>query len=202
MDAKSELVLALHSIGAIQFGAYKLKSGILSPFYLDLRVLVSYPQVLRQTARVMAETLAGLKFDRIAAIPYAALPIGTALAIEMDRPLVYPRREKKDYGTGRSVEGEYHPGETVVVVDDVITTGASKLEAIEPLAAVKLKVKDIVVLVDREQGGAEEIVAHGYALHAVAKITEVMKTLQEAGKVSEMQHRDVLAFLAHDGAHP
>ena len=201
MDSKDELVLALHSIGAIQFGAYKLKSGIISPFYLDLRILVSHPQVLRQTACVMAETLGGLTFDRIAAIPYAALPIGTALALEMNRPLVYPRREKKNYGTGRVVEGEFRPGETAVVVDDVITTGASKLEAIEPLTAVRLIVKDIVVLVDREQGGAEEIVSHGYALHAVAKITDVMKTLEEAGKVSQAQHRDVLAFLAQNGAH-
>ena len=78
MDGKAQLVLSLHSIGAIKFGAYKLKSGIISPFYLDLRILVSYPRVLRETAQVMAELLATLKFDRLAAIPYAALPIGAA----------------------------------------------------------------------------------------------------------------------------
>jgi orotate phosphoribosyltransferase len=199
MDGKPQLVFSLHDIGAIKFGAYKLKSGIISPFYLDLRILVSYPRVLRETAQMMAQLLATLKFDRIAAIPYAALPIGTAVALEMDRPLIYPRREKKDYGTGHAVEGEYRAGETVVVIDDVITTGASKLEAIGPLALAKLKVRDIVVLVDREQGGAQEIAKRGYQIHAVFKITEMLRFLEEAGKVTESQHREVLTFLKQNG---
>jgi orotate phosphoribosyltransferase len=201
MDAKSQLVFSLYTIGAIKFGAYKLKSGILSPFYLDLRILVSHPRVLRETAQVMAHILSTLQFDRIAAIPYAALPIGTAVAMEMDRPLVYPRREKKDYGTGRAVEGEYRAGETVVVIDDVITTGASKIEAIEPLTLAKLKVRDIVVLVDREQGGAQEIAKRGYQVHSIFMITEMMRILEEAGKVTESQHRDVLTFLSQNGGH-
>ena len=202
MDAKAQLVFSLHTIGAIKFGAYKLKSGILSPFYLDLRILVSHPRVLRESAQVMAQLLTTLQFDRIAAIPYAALPIGTAVALEMDRPLVYPRREKKDYGTGRAVEGEYRAGETIVVIDDVITTGASKLEAIAPLTLAKLKVRDIVVLVDREQGGAQEIAKKGYQVHSIFKITEMMRILEEAGKVTESQHQDVLTFLAQNGVQP
>ncbi len=200
MEGKAQLVFSLHTIGAIKFGAYKLKSGIISPFYLDLRILVSYPRVLRETAQVIAQLLATLKFDRLAAIPYAALPIGTAVALEMDRPLIYPRREKKDYGTGHSIEGEYRAGETVVVIDDVITTGASKLEAIEPLAVAKLKVRDIVVLVDREQDGAQEIAKRGYQVHSVFKITEMMQFLEDAGKVTASQHREVLTFLKQNGA--
>ena len=199
MDAKTQLVYLLNHIGATQFGAYKLKSGIISPFYLDLRILVSYPRVLRETAQVMAQFLSTLQFDRICAIPYAALPIGTAVALEMNRPLIYPRREKKDYGTGRAVEGEYRAGETAVVIDDVITTGVSKLAAIEPLMNVKLKVRDIVVLIDREQGGAQQVAQRGYQVHSILKITEVMEILQQAGKVTESQHRDVLAFLAQNG---
>jgi orotate phosphoribosyltransferase len=199
MDPKTQLVYSLNAIGATQFGAYKLKSGIISPFYLDLRILVSHPRVLRETAQVMAQYLSTLPFDRICAIPYAALPIGTAVALEMDRPLIYPRREKKDYGTGRAVEGEYRAGETVVVIDDVITTGVSKLAAIEPLAIAKLKVRDIVVLIDREQGGAQQVAQRGYQVHSILKITEVMEILQQAGKVTESQHRDVLAFLAQNG---
>jgi uridine monophosphate synthetase len=196
MDANTQFVFSLYSIGAIQFGAYKLKTGIISPFYLDLRLLVSYPSVLRESAQALARVLAPLKFDRIAAIPYAALPIGAALALEMDCPMIYTRREKKDYGTGRAVEGDFKAGETVIVIDDVITTGASKLEAIAPLLAAKLKVRDIVVLVDREQGGAQQVAERGYRLHSVFKITEILKILQDAGKVTDSQVRDVLAFLA------
>ena len=108
------LILELHSVGAIQFGKFKLKSGMLSPFYLDLRILVSHPGIMRDAARAFAQTLNTLRFDRIAAIPYAALPIATALALEMDRPLIYPRREVKDYGTQAAIEGPFQAGETAL----------------------------------------------------------------------------------------
>ncbi len=189
------LIQSLFEIGAVKFGQFQLKSGMLSPFYLDLRVLVSHPRVLGQTAQAFAGLLAGLSFDCIAAIPYAALPIGTAIALEMDRPLIYPRREKKEYGTGRTIEGEFKPGEVAVVVDDVITTGASKIEAIEPLIAGGLVVRDIVVLVDREQQGAADLAARGYRVHAVFKVTEMMRVLSDTGKISPGQYAEVVAFL-------
>ncbi len=189
------LILELASIEAIKFGEFKLKSGLVSPFYLDLRILISHPRVLQHVARNLAPLLAPLTFDRIAAIPYAALPIGTALALEMDRPLIYPRREKKEYGTSRAIEGAFNPGETAVVLDDVITTGASKIEAIGPLVAAGLTVKDVVVLIDREQGGVQELQALGFRVHSLAKVTDILPILSQAGRVTQAQHRAVLAFL-------
>ena len=191
----NDLILELHGIGAVKFGQFKLKSGIISPIYLDLRILVSHPPVLRAAAQALAKVLGALDFDRIAAIPYAALPIGAAVALEMNRPLIYPRREKKEYGTGRSIEGEFCAGETVVVIDDVITTGASKIEAIEPLVAAGLNVRDIVVLIDREQGGAAELAERGYAVHAVLKMHEIMQVLKDTGKISDEEYEAVRAFL-------
>ncbi len=193
---ENELILALAEIGAIKFGEYRLKSGIISPIYLDLRILVSHPPVLRQVAQALAQVLGRLSFQRIAAIPYAALPIGTAVALEMDCPLIYPRREKKDYGTARVIEGKFHAGETAVVIDDVITTGASKMEAIEPLVAAGLQVTDIVVLIDREQGGAEELATRGYRVHSVLKLKECVRVLKEAKQISDVQYQEVLEFLA------
>ncbi|MBI5651437.1 MAG: orotate phosphoribosyltransferase [Chloroflexi bacterium] len=190
-----KLITELYEIGAIQFGKFKLKSGILSPIYLDLRILVSHPRVLRDAARALAEKLGALTFDRIAAIPYAALPIGAALALEMDRPLIYPRQMKKDYGTERVIEGTFNAGETAVVIDDVITTGASKFEAIAPLENARLRVRDVVVLVDREQGGAAEVAARGYTLHAVFTIREIMRVLKTSGAISEAQYREVMDFI-------
>jgi uridine monophosphate synthetase len=190
-----KLIMELHDIGAIQFGKFKLKSGTLSPIYLDLRVLVSHPNVLRDAARALAEKMRALTFDRIAAIPYAALPIGTALALEMDRPLIYPRQMKKDYGTERVIEGKFTAGETVIVVDDVITTGASKFEAIAPLENARLRVRDVVVLVDREQGGAAEVAARGYTLHAVFTIREIMRVLKAHNTISDAQYREVIEFI-------
>ncbi|MGD8902983.1 MAG: orotidine-5'-phosphate decarboxylase, partial [Anaerolineae bacterium] len=168
-DAKTALTLTLAEIGAIRFGEFTLASGKKSPIYIDLRLLASYPAALRDVARAYAELLrakAGLgepgKRTRLAAIPYAALPIGTAVALELGLPLIYPRKEVKAHGTSRQVEGEYESGDRAVVLDDLITTGGSKLAAIEPLEAAGLEVQDVVVLIDREQGGGAELAEAGY----------------------------------------
>ncbi len=178
-----ELALALHATGCVQFGQFKLKSGLLSPIYVDLRLLVARPALLRQVGEVLAAQARPLQFDVLAAIPYAALPIGVAVALTLDVPLVYPRKEVKNYGTERSVEGAFQPGQTALLIDDLITKGHSKLEALTPLKAAGLKVKDILVLIDREQGGVEELDAHGYTVHAVLTLAQILDVLVEAGKL-------------------
>jgi uridine monophosphate synthetase len=177
------IAVGLHALGAVRFGEFTLKSGQKSPLYLDLRLLVSDPALMRTVARAMAGLLSELSFERIAAIPYGGLPIGQAVALETGRPLIYPRREVKEYGTKKAIEGAFTPGETVVVLDDLVTTGGSKLEAIAPLAEAGLVVKDIVVLVDRGQGGTEELAAHGYALHAVLTLGRLLDALVRRGAV-------------------
>jgi uridine monophosphate synthetase len=178
-----ELAVALHGAGCVQFGQFKLKSGLLSPIYVDLRLLVARPALLRQVGDVLAAQARPLQFDVLAAIPYAALPIGVAVALALDAPLVYPRKEVKNYGTERSVEGTFQAGQTALLIDDLITKGHSKLEALTPLEAAGLKVKDILVLIDREQGGVEELDAHGYAVHAVLTLAQILDVLVEAGKL-------------------
>jgi uridine monophosphate synthetase len=178
-----QIALGLHALGAVRFGEFTLKSGQKSPIYIDLRLLVSDPALMRTVARAMAGLLAGLRCDRIAAIPYGGLPIGQAVALETGLPLVYPRREVKEHGTRKAIEGAFESGETVVVLDDLVTTGGSKLEAIEALAEAGLVVKDIVVLVDRGQGGAEELAAHGLRLHAVLTLGVLLDALVLRGAV-------------------
>lgn len=179
---KLQLVLALHDLGCIQFGDFTLASGQHSSIYIDLRLLVSDPATLRMVARAYAELLRHLQFDRLAAIPYAALPIGTAVALETGHPLIYPRKELKEHGTRRAIEGKFQPGEKVAVLDDVITTGGSKLGAIETLEAAGLRVQDVVVLLDREQGGKEELAERGYRLHSVLTLSELLATLRRVGR--------------------
>ena len=195
----NQLTNQLFNTGCIQFGAFTLKSGLTSPIYVDLRLLVSHPPLLREAARAMAEVARGLTFDRFAAIPYAGLPIGVALALEMERPLIYPRREVKAHGTHRAIEGPFEPGETALLVDDLITRGDSKLEAIAPLEAAGLTVRDVLVLIDREQGGAEDLARRGYRLHAVLRLTEILDILRQSTHITPAQHSKVLAYLTHQG---
>ena len=177
------LVRRLHEIGGVRFGEFVLKSGITSPFYLDLRVVISHPEVLAQVGRLMAAEIARCRVDRIAGIPYAGLPLAVAASLVSGVPLVYPRREEKAYGMRRRIEGTFQPGERVVVIDDIVTDGTSKLEAIEPLEAAGLVVEDLVVLVDREQGGRERLAAKGYRLHALLTISACFDALEAAGLV-------------------
>jgi uridine monophosphate synthetase len=192
----------LCDIGCVRFGQFKLKSGLISPIYIDLRLLVSHPLVMRRVAQAMTalireepEDAPLITFDRLAAIPYAGLPIGVAVALETGFPLIYPRKEAKDYGTAKVIEGEYKSGETALLVDDLITKGTSKIESLKPLTDAGLKVQDVLVLIDREQGGRDELAAYGVKLHAVFTLTEILDALVASGRLDLAQHDEVLAWI-------
>jgi len=185
----------LIATGCVRFGEFTLKSGLQSPIYIDLRLLASFPRLLAQVAAAYADLLDDLAYDRLAALPYAALPIGTAVSLHTGDPLIYPRKETKAYGTRASIEGEYHPGERVVMLDDLATTGGSKLEAAEKLRGAGLAVSDVVVLIDRQSGAREELAAHGLRLHAVFTLRELLAFWKTEGLISPEQAAQVRAFL-------
>jgi uridine monophosphate synthetase len=139
--------------------------------------------------------LQGLIFDRLAGLPYAAIPIATAIALQGRYPMIYPRKEVKTYGTKAEIEGEYHAGETVVVIDDLATTGGSKFEAIEKLTGAGLNVKDVVVLIDRQSGAKESLAEAGYNLHTVLTITQLLDFWESTGKVEKDKIESTREFL-------
>lgn len=191
----NSLADGLLEAGCIKFGEFTLKSGLISPLYIDLRQIISYPKLLADIAQAYLPLLSTLQFSRIAGLPYAAIPIATAISLAGDYPMIYPRKEVKEYGTKAEIEGEYHAGETVVVIDDLATTGGSKFEAIEKLTGAGLVVKDVVVLVDRQSGAKESLEKAGYSLHAVLTISQLLDYWEKTGKVEKDRIEETRKFL-------
>jgi uridine monophosphate synthetase len=191
----TSLAEGLLSAGCIKFGNFTLKSGLKSPIYIDLRRIITYPSLLAQIGAAYLPILSTLPFDRIAGLPYAAIPIATAVSLQGNYPMIYPRKEAKSYGTKAEIEGDFCAGETILIIDDLATTGGSKFEAIDKLTAVDLKVKDIVVLVDRQSGAKEALEQAGYALHAVLTITQLLDYYESNGKVQKDKIEETRKFL-------
>lgn len=198
-DPLTVLADDLLAAGCIKFGEFTLKSGLKSPIYIDLRQIISHPKLLENIAAAYLPLLRSLSFDRLAALPYAAIPIATAISLAGNYPMIYPRKEIKDYGTKAEIEGEYHPGETVAVIDDLATTGGSKFEAIEKLTAAGLKVRDVVVLIDRQSGAKEALAQAGFRLHAVLTITQLLDYWEQTGRVESEKIAQTRAFLHQSG---
>lgn len=197
-DLNNNLIDALYRINAVKFGEFTLKNGMQSPIYIDLRVIISYPDVLKMIAEAMTDLIAKnkLEYNVLAGIPYTALPITTALSLQLDQPMIYARKEAKAYGTKKKIEGAYTAGQICLVVDDLITTGESKFETIQPFEAEGLMIRDIVVLIDREQGGSKKLADNGYHLHSVLTLNDIVKHLVKTGAIDKDLEKKIRDFLA------
>ncbi len=190
------LILSLYEAGCVKFGEFTLASGKTSPIYVDLRRVISFPEVFRRVVAAYAEVVSGLTFDHIAAVPYAALPAAAAVALQLGRPMLYPRKEVKAHGTGQAIEGVFEAGQTAVAIEDVITTGGSIVTAIQTMQDAGLKVQDVVVLVDREQGGGALLAEKELRLHAVVTISQILETLRAERCISDTMYEAVKRYLA------
>ena len=182
-----DLILQLYDIGCVVFGDHVQASGAVFPYYIDLRKIISIPQIFHQIVSAYADILKNLKFDRIAGIPYGSLPTATGLALRMERPMIFPRKEVKTYGAGKLIEGHFQPGETIVVVDDILISGKSVMEGAGKLKSAGLNVEDIVVLIDHEQGVKDKLQANGYSAHSVLALSEIAQTLYQANRIDTEQ---------------
>lgn len=191
---KASLIDFLYQIGAIQFGEFQLKSGQTSSIYINLRKIISYPHFMRSVAKAMREAVTGSQYDLVCGVPYTALPIATCLSLDYDVPMVMRRREKKDYGTKQMIEGVFKTGQRCLIVEDVITTGGSIIETADELEEVGLEIQDVVVLIDREQGGRANL-EKKFRVHTVLTLSEILNSLLESTLLSLSERQIIERFL-------
>jgi uridine monophosphate synthetase len=197
-------ILQIEETGALKSGSFILKNGETSPFYLDLRVLSAHPKLLEETARMLHAMLAdaGVEYDVIVGIPYAAVPIATALALHADAPMVCLRKEQKRHGSGGLLVGNVASGARCLVVDDLVTSGLSKREAAGTLEAEQLQVTDIAVVVDRSANATEELADAGYRLHSLVTMEEMVAVLEDAGRLDKEAAERIREFVRRDSNSP
>ena len=183
-----DLILELFDIGCLLFGEYVQASGATFSYYIDLRKIISNPHIFNQVLDAYGDIVQTLEFDRIAGIPYGALPTATGLALNLQRPMIFPRKEVKAHGTRRLIEGNFNPGETVVVIDDILISGKSVTEGADKLKSAGLIINDIVVFIDHKSGATDRLANNGYRAHSVFTISEITQTLYESGRINQEQY--------------
>lgn len=203
------LALQLYDVKAVKFGNFQTKVGINTPVYFDLRVIISYPKLMRDLNSLLmayAKQL-GLEYDQLCGVPYTALPIATLLSVETDKPMLIRRKEPKGYGTKKQIEGHFQPNEVCLIIEDVVTSGTSILETVNDLKDEGIRVNDVLVVMDREQGGMQNISANDVRPHSLYTLSGLMQTLQAENKITGEVVESVQQFikscqLGKDGTFP
>ena len=195
-ETKRNVALSLHKYGILQLGQFTLKSGIVAPFYIDMRIVQSFPEALHSITAIYAEMVSDLPQDVfLAGIPEAGIPLATAVGYETNRPLIQPRAKLKEHGKGKLVEGDWKPGDKVAIIDDLVTKGDSKIESIAQFKECELEVVGFYLLLDREMGGKELVEKAGYKVVIAMTMTEVFTILLEAKELTQDQYDAMIAFM-------
>ena len=194
---KELFILKLHDIGAVKFGEFTLKSGHKSPFYFDLRDMISYPELLDGIADLLVEDIEDLDFDYISGVPYTALPVATLVADMLNKPLIYIRKEEKAYGTKNPVIGKFDKGNKVLIIDDLITTGESLFETADKFKKAGLEVVDFSVIIDRSNNIKDYLNNLGYNLHSLITLDKILEVLKINNRISNEQMLSIKDFTKH-----
>jgi len=189
MEFVKEFAIFLHQNDIIKFGDFTLASGKKSSYYIDLRLVASFPHIFRKMTKNLQKLVSektGLdNFDSLVAVPTGGLVIGSALAIETVKPLIYVRDKPKDYGTTKSIEGKIFSGMKVILIDDVITTGNSVINAIKQLKDAGLSISDVYVIINRLEGANNTLELEEVNLYQLTDVLEITTILFQEKLVSK-----------------
>ena len=181
MEFEKEFAIFLYKNNIIRFGNFTLASGKNSSYYVDLRLIPSYPHQFRKMIKnlqnLIVEKIGLNDFDCLASVPTGGLVVTSALAIEIVKPLIYVRSKPKEHGTTKSIEGKISVGMKVVMVDYVVTTGTSVLNGINQLKEAGLLVSDLYVVINRLEGGDKTLSDIGVQTHQLTDILEITDIL-------------------------
>jgi len=185
-----EFAIFLHKKGIIKFGDFTLASGKKSSYYVDLRLVPSFPHQFRTMVKHLqndiTENIGFDSFDSLVSVPTGGLVIASALAIETVKSIIYVRNKPKSYGTSKSIEGKIHEGMKVLMIDDVATTGSSVINAIKLLKEAKINVTDAYVVVDRMEGAGKALKEEEVNLHSITNIMQITEALNEQNLVDDV----------------
>lgn len=189
MSLKNRVIEILLSIGCVKFGEFVLSSGVKSNIYVDLRKLISYPKEFKEIALISSEFLRNLEFDVIAGVESSGIPLATSISLFLSKPLIYVRKESKNHGLKKMIEGEYREDQIALVIDDVSTTGNSIIKAVEILRSNGLRVSEAFVIVDRGEGAVEKLREININLKYILTLKELLSKLKERSEVSSVEVR-------------
>lgn len=199
-ELKNELVTFLFDNRAIRIGNYILSSGRSSHFYIDLRILQSYPVYFRKTITLLKSIVLsriGLdEFDCICSIPTSGTIFGSSLAYELFKPHIYVRKDAKNYGTQKKIEGEIKPGSRVLFIEDVVTSGNSLLSALKTISE-QSSTNRAVVIIDRQQGAAENFKKHNLQIDSVISVVDAVEVLKNNNRISNDDYDSIREEILH-----
>jgi len=174
---KADLAKRIKTVSYLT-GQFRLRSGKVSSYYWDKYQFESEPRVLQAVAEQM-QALLPESFDRLAGLELGGIPLATALSLQTKRPCLYVRKTAKNYGTCNLVEGAYEEGQTAVVIEDVITTGGQVVRSVRQMRELGLTVDRVICVIDREQGGRQNLQSVGCTLESVFTLGEIEQLSQE-----------------------
>ncbi len=190
-----KIAKALTDANAVKFGEFTLASGLVSPIYVDLRILPSYPESMAAVTEELVKVVKKLKPEVIAGAETAGIPLSTAISLKTKIPMIYVRKRPKSYGTMEMIEGVLKKDAKTILIDDMATNAFSKIRFIDGIKHAGGVINDVLIVLDREQGGVEALAKENVKLHSLITLKELLSYMKENNMIDDNKYNEILTYL-------